>query len=78
MACPASQPNWSKGEEGAFGTLMSWLVPGRRRAAATCLLPLLKQDLDSSVCWHFVQIMKSDEDVRMISAEAPVLFAKVR
>lgn len=24
-----------------------------------------------------VQIMKSDEDVRMISAEAPVLFAKV-
>ncbi len=23
------------------------------------------------------QIMKSDEDVRMISAEAPVLFAKV-
>lgn len=25
-----------------------------------------------------VQIMKSDEDVRMISAEAPVLFAKVR
>lgn len=25
-----------------------------------------------------LQIMKSDEDVRMISAEAPVLFAKVR
>jgi hypothetical protein len=25
----------------------------------------------------FLQIMKSDEDVRMISAEAPVLFAKV-
>lgn len=25
-----------------------------------------------------VQIMKSDEDVRMISAEAPVLFAKAR
>jgi hypothetical protein len=25
-----------------------------------------------------MQIMKSDEDVRMISAEAPVLFAKVR
>ena len=24
-----------------------------------------------------LQIMKSDEDVRMISAEAPVLFAKV-
>ena len=27
---------------------------------------------------HAMQIMKSDEDVRMISAEAPVLFAKVR
>lgn len=26
---------------------------------------------------HLMQIMKSDEDVRMISAEAPVLFAKV-
>ncbi len=26
---------------------------------------------------HCLQIMKSDEDVRMISAEAPVLFAKV-
>ena len=25
-----------------------------------------------------MQIMKSDEDVRMISAEAPVLFARVR
>ena len=25
-----------------------------------------------------LQIMKSDEDVRMISAEAPVLFAKVK
>ncbi len=25
----------------------------------------------------YPQIMKSDEDVRMISAEAPVLFAKV-
>ena len=25
-----------------------------------------------------LQIMKSDEDVRMISAEAPVLFARVR
>lgn len=28
------------------------------------------------VVWRGVQIMKSDEDVRMISAEAPVLFAK--
>ena len=28
--------------------------------------------------WCWMQIMKSDEDVRMISAEAPVLFAKVR
>ena len=26
---------------------------------------------------RYLQIMKSDEDVRMISAEAPVLFAKV-
>jgi hypothetical protein len=29
-------------------------------------------------CLLLLQIMKSDEDVRMISAEAPVLFAKVR
>eukprot|EP00967_Tisochrysis_lutea_P141056 scaffold258549_cov18-Tisochrysis_lutea.AAC.2 len=28
--------------------------------------------------YSWLQIMKSDEDVRMISAEAPVLFAKVR
>lgn len=34
-------------------------------------LPMLMQTF-------FFQIMKSDEDVRMISAEAPVLFAKVR
>ena len=30
----------------------------------------------SDVC-GWLQIMKSDEDVRMISAEAPVLFARV-
>lgn len=36
------------------------------------LVGWLAADSDKSL-----QIMKSDEDVRMISAEAPVLFAKV-
>lgn len=49
-------------------------------SSATCLLSIkissaaLTNTHSTPSC---LQIMKSDEDVRMISAEAPVLFAKV-
>lgn len=56
----------------------------RARAAAPALCTPLSQPLQPwwllLLLWGAagcVQIMKSDEDVRMISAEAPVLFAKV-
>lgn len=44
-------------------------------------LHLTVRQIESSMQFHSAccaQIMKSDEDVRMISAEAPVLFARVR
>ena len=59
-------------------------LPLARIKKVNCLCTLLLSE-DSPYfanCTHSahlsrLQIMKSDEDVRMISAEAPVLFAKV-
>ena len=47
--------------------------------SALLMLKFEEDISDSRIASDFAaQIMKSDEDVRMISAEAPVLFARVR
>ena len=52
-----------------------WQDPGSALTARAAVLTLTRQLFTSDLAQ--LQIMKSDEDVRMISAEAPVLFERV-